>query len=186
MAFPRTCVPAALGAIVAFTALLALAPTPAQAGPHHGWHCDRWRFEPRFGHHHRHHPWVGHGAYGRHGGGVSVTFGTGRHFFNHGVWVRPHGPRYVVVAPPAAVFVPAVPQGYTNEAPVVTAPPVVAPKAPPIPVIYPRNGQSPDETEGDRQDCNRWATTQDAALLDAEVFQRAVAACMDGRGYTVR
>ena len=36
------------------------------------------------------------------------------------------------------------------------------------------------------QECNRWATTQPSAMADAQVFQRAVAACMDGRGYTVR
>ena len=54
------------------------------------------------------------------------------------------------------------------------------------PVIYPRSGQSPVQTEADRQECNRWATTQQAAMNDASVFQRAVAACLDGRGYTVR
>ena len=42
------------------------------------------------------------------------------------------------------------------------------------------------QLEADRQECNRWATTQQAALADARVFQRAVAACMDGRGYTLR
>ena len=56
----------------------------------------------------------------------------------------------------------------------------------PDPVIYPRNGQSPQQTEADRQDCNRWATTQPAALADASVFKRAVEACMDGRGYSMR
>ncbi len=60
------------------------------------------------------------------------------------------------------------------------------PKAPPPPVIYPRNGQSQAQIEADRQDCNRWATTQPAAMADGEVFQRAFAACMDARGYTVR
>jgi hypothetical protein len=54
------------------------------------------------------------------------------------------------------------------------------------PVIYPRNGQSAAQTEADRQECNRWATTQPAAVADAQVFQRAVAACMDGRGYTLK
>jgi len=54
------------------------------------------------------------------------------------------------------------------------------------PIIYPNNGQSAQKTEADRQECNRWATAQPNAVADAEVFQRAVAACMDGRGYTVR
>jgi len=58
--------------------------------------------------------------------------------------------------------------------------------SPPEPIFYPRNGQSPAQTEADRQDCNRWATTQQNAMSDAQVFQRATYACMDGRGYTVR
>jgi hypothetical protein len=65
-------------------------------------------------------------------------------------------------------------------------PPVAVAPARPDPVIYPRNGQNAQQTEFDRQACNRWATTQQAALSDASVFQRAVEACMDGRGYTLR
>lgn len=64
-------------------------------------------------------------------------------------------------------------------------PPVYAPSRP-EPVIYPRNGQGPAQLEADRRDCNRWAATQQAAMADAGVFQRAVEACMDGRGYTLR
>ena len=56
----------------------------------------------------------------------------------------------------------------------------------PDPIIYPRNGQSASQTEADRQECNRWATTQPSAMNEASVFNRAVDACMDGRGYTVR
>lgn len=54
------------------------------------------------------------------------------------------------------------------------------------PVIYPRNGQGSAQLEADRRECNRWATTQQAAMADASVFNRAVDACMDGRGYTLR
>ena len=63
-----------------------------------------------------------------------------------------------------------------------------APVAPPRPdpIIYPRNGQSTAQTEADRQECNRWATTQPSAMNDAGVFNRAVEACMDGRGYSMR
>ena len=64
--------------------------------------------------------------------------------------------------------------------------PVPAANRSPDPIFYPRNGQSPAQTEADRQDCNRWATTQQNAMSDAQVFQRATYACMDGRGYTVR
>ncbi|MFA6262652.1 MAG: hypothetical protein WC760_14400, partial [Bacteroidia bacterium] len=64
--------------------------------------------------------------------------------------------------------------------------PVSVPSTKPDPEIYPRNGQSAQQTEGDRQECNRWAVTQPSAVADASVFQRAVEACMDGRGYTMR
>lgn len=63
--------------------------------------------------------------------------------------------------------------------------PVYAPSRA-APVIYPRNGQSGVQLEADNRECNRWATTQQAAMADASVFQRAVEACMDGRGYTLR
>lgn len=82
--------------------------------------------------------------------------------------------------PPEVVYVPS-PQPLPAPAPQVYAPP---PR--PAPVIYPRNGQSNTQLEADSRDCNRWATTQQAAMADASVFQRAVEACMDGRGYTLR
>jgi len=81
---------------------------------------------------------------------------------------------YVVVAPPP---------GAEQARPL---PPLPEAKPAPDPIIYPRSGQSAQQTETDRQECNRWATTQPSAQADASVFQRAVAACMDGRGYTVR
>ncbi|WP_290641011.1 DUF6515 family protein, partial [Aquabacterium sp.] len=104
------------------------------------------------------------------------------YYYANGVYyaVSP-GQGYVVVQPPVGA------ESAQPVAPVAVAPaPVAVPKAPPVPVIYPRNGQSATQTEADKQACNRWATTQAAALADAEVFQRAVAACMDAHGYTVR
>ena len=80
---------------------------------------------------------------------------------------------------PEVVYVP-------QPAPLPPPAPVYAPSSRPAPVIYPRNGQSNVQLEGDNRDCNRWATTQQAAMSDAGVFQRAVEACMDGRGYTLR
>ena len=56
----------------------------------------------------------------------------------------------------------------------------------PNPVIYPRYGQSAAQTEADRQDCNRWATTQPGAMADAGEFERTALACMEGRGYSIR
>ena len=54
------------------------------------------------------------------------------------------------------------------------------------PIFYPKNGQTAARTETDRQECNRWATSQPNAMNDASIFQRATFACMEGRGYSVR
>lgn len=119
---------------------------------------------------------------------VTLWVGGAPYYYANGVYyaVSP-GQGYVVTQPPSGV------EAAQSAAPAVMAPaplPVAAPvlvqKAPLVPVIYPRNGQSATQLEADKQACNRWATTQAAALADGEVFQRAVAACMDGRGYTVR
>ena len=64
--------------------------------------------------------------------------------------------------------------------------PVPAAARAPDPIFYPKNGQTAAQTETDRQDCNRWATTQAGAMNDASIFQRATFACMEGRSYTVR
>ncbi len=64
--------------------------------------------------------------------------------------------------------------------------PVPQASAAPDPIFYPKNGQSPEATESDRRECNRWATTQPGAMADASIFQRATFACMEGRGYTVK
>jgi len=85
-------------------------------------------------------------------------------------------PELVYLPPPAPL--PPPQQVYVPQ-------PVYAPSRP-APVIYPRNGQSNLQLEVDTRECNRWATTQQAAMSDASVFQRAVEACMDGRGYTLR
>ncbi|MFG6486994.1 hypothetical protein ACG04R_09945 [Roseateles sp. BYS78W] len=87
-------------------------------------------------------------------------------------------PDVVYVPPPAPLPPP----------PVYVAPPpaYVAPSRATEPVIYPRNGQSNVQLEADHRDCNRWATTQPSAMNDTSVFNRAVDACMDARGYTLR
>jgi hypothetical protein len=105
---------------------------------------------------------------------VTLTLGGLPYYYANGVYYRPVPDGYVVTAPP--------PEAATAQ--VMPAPPPPAPKAEPI--IYPRNGQSPEQLESDRRDCNRWATTQPNAQADSSVFNRAVEACMDGRGYTMK
>lgn len=95
-------------------------------------------------------------------------------------------PDVVYAPPPPQVVYPVAP---VYQAPVYQAPaPVYQAPAPSraAPVIYPRNGQGNVQLEADHRDCNRWATTQPSAMADTSVFNRAVEACMDGRGYTLR
>ncbi len=117
----------------------------------------------------------GRGGYYR-GGGGGWGWGVG---LGLGAGLLLASPFYypgVVVTPPTTVIIEQPPQGASTPQPMQPSRPE--------PVIYPRNGQSAQQLEGDRQACNRWATTQPAALNDSSVFMRAVDACMDARGYT--
>lgn len=87
---------------------------------------------------------------------------------------------------PDVVYAPPPPPPPPVQTVYVPAPVVGAAPSRAAPVIYPRNGQSAEQLEMDHRDCNRWATTQQAAMADGSVFNRAVDACMDGRGYTLR
>jgi hypothetical protein len=57
--------------------------------------------------------------------------------------------------------------------------------------IYPRQGQSAEQQTRDRGECNSWAAGQtghdanSGASTDPD-YQRALGACLDGRGYTVK
>jgi hypothetical protein len=113
---------------------------------------------------------------------VTLPMAGGPVYYANGVYYAPApGQGYTVVPPPP---------GADSVQPLPPPPPPPAtpttPPPPPDPIVYPRNGQSAAQSEADRQECNRWATTQPNAVADASVFQRAVAACLDGRGYTVR
>ena len=132
-------------------------PGPASAQARHGGH---WVG----------HSWHGHGywAPGPLWGGVGIGIGLGYYY-------APWYPGYVVVQSPSAVY---------YEAPTEPREPVA--NVPLDPIFFPRNGQSSAQTETDRRDCNRWATTQPNAMADASVFHRTTLACMEGRGYSVR
>ena len=158
--------------VAGMLAITALAPLTAQAQSRHG---GRGAYVQGGSY--------GHGGY-RHGGGYwgpglffgGVALGIGLSAYPYG-YGYPGYPGYVVVEP-APVYVPVPVQQPSPAQP--------AQRLAPDPVIYPRNGQSAAQTEADRQECNRWATTLPSAMNDASVFNRATAACMDGHGYTVR
>ena len=164
------------------------------------------------GYHGGHGGWRGGGWAGpRIGIGLGLGAGAAYGYYGHpyrGYW-RPRVGVYVSALPigystwyyggapyyysDGAYYAPGSNGGYT----VVDSPPVgdlvagtpgaaVPHRALPDPVIYPRNRQSAEQTERDRQDSDRWAASQPSAVADASVFQRATAACLDARGYTVR
>ena len=44
----------------------------------------------------------------------AVYYGRSQYFFYGGVWYRPYGPRFVVIAPPFGIVVPFLPLYYTT------------------------------------------------------------------------
>ncbi len=55
---------------------------------------------------------------------------------------------------------------------------------------YPKNGQSADQQTADRNQCEQWAGAQTgsspgASANGAPEYRRALAACLEGRGYSV-
>lgn len=114
-----------------------------------------------------------------------ITFRGAPYYFHGGVWYRPSGPRFVVVAPPIGIFVPVLPPFYTtiwvggipyyyadnvyyrphDNGYVVTEPPPESqiteqPASPSQLFAYPKNGQSEQQQANDRYECHRWAVTQ--------------------------
>jgi hypothetical protein len=83
-----------------------------------------------------------------------------------------------------------------RESPAQAAPPSTAENI----FIYPRKGQSQELQAKDRYECHSWAVSQsqynpdqphggmpEAQLNQMRVdYQRAMGACLDGRGYTVK
>ena len=67
-------------------------------------------------------------------------------------------------------------------------------------IIYPKNGQDPKQQAADRYDCHNWSKTQsgfdptqtgggvaqDKRASGRDAYNRAMSACLTGRGYEVR
>lgn len=110
-----------------------------------------------------------------------------RFYFHGGVWYRPDGPRFVVVAPPFGLGISVLPPYYTtlwvggvpyyyadevyyNWRPerreyVVVEPPreaeaYVPPTTPETLFVYPKQGQDEQLIATDRYECHRWAVDQ--------------------------
>ena len=53
--------------------------------------------------------------------------------------------------------------------------------------MYPKNGQSAEQQSADKADCQQWAAQQAGEVAQNEPdYQRAMAACVEGRGYSAR
>lgn len=105
-----------------------------------------------------------------------VTIGAVSYWYANGIYYRavPSG-GYEVVAPPAGVEEP-VPGAQRS-------------------FVYPREGQSAEKQSNDEYDCHRWAVgqsgydptaAQPGAASARNDYTRAQAACLEGRGYTVK
>ncbi len=148
-----------------------------------------------------------------------------RFYFSGGIWYRPLGSRFVIVAPPIGAVVPILPLGYAtltiggrpfyryddayyvrhDRGFMVVDPPEQgddpARATPPQELfVYPRTGQSERKQATDRYECHEWASGQtgyDPTLAFGGVqpaqsaprradYLRAMTACLEARGYTVR
>jgi hypothetical protein len=57
--------------------------------------------------------------------------------------------------------------------------------APPRMFMYPKNGQSEEQQRSDKLECEKWASDQVGLGTNGPDYQRALAACIQGRGYSV-
>lgn len=162
----------------------------------------------------------------------AASFEGRRYYDSGGVWYQRRGARFVVVEPPAGLYVPhlppycttlwvgGVPYFYANDVFYVyrgslrgyeiVAPPsdARAPRAgrastPPPPesgqlFVYPDRGQSRAREASDKRQCHEWASSETgfdplaagtsgagAAPKRAD-YDRAMEACLEGRGYSLR
>jgi len=119
--------------------------------------------------------------------------GTPYYYANNVYYMqRPEG--YVVVQqPPGAVVAAPLPpangvtelgpgNGLSTAVPPIASPAVTQANAAAL-YVYPRQGQSIEQQKKDRSECDAWAASQ-ASPANSTDFQRALGACMDGRGYT--
>jgi len=120
-------------------------------------------------------------------GCVSLLIGGLPYYYANGVYyARAAGAGYTVVeAPPGADSAQALAAG----APVAAAstPAAVSLQQPASdPIIYPKSGQSAAQADLDLTQCKNWASSQPGASPNSSTFSRALDACLDGRGYSVR
>jgi len=114
-----------------------------------------------------------------------VRYRDANYYFSSGIWYRPMGSRFVVVAPPISAVIPFLPAGYITLSigghpyyryndiyyvrddrgyVVVNPPQDVGSPAQPAPqddlFVYPKMGQTEKQQASDRYECHEWASSQ--------------------------
>jgi len=123
------------------------------------------------------------------------------YYYANDVYYVPSPQGYVVTQPPSGEVI--TEQPATSDVTGVTEQPATqtagAPPGAPL-FIYPRQGQDPRQQDNDRNECHAWAvnqtgydpnvasndTAQDRTHDKYPDYIRALSACLDGRGYTVK
>jgi Family of unknown function (DUF6515) len=117
---------------------------------------------------------------------TTVWIGAVPYYYANEVYYRwdPTVNGYEVVAPPAGADQPgAAPASARDDL-----------------IIYPRSGQTSEQQAADRYECHSWASNQtgfdpthvqdgataDAVASKAEQYRRAMSACLEARGYSVK
>jgi len=125
---------------------------------------------------------------------TTIWVGAAPYYYANDTYYLYRGPAqgYEVVNPPDEGAV-------STQAP-AGGPPTAAPPVADNLFIYPRSGQSPEQQSRDRYDCHTWASSQSGfdptlggggvgaqQLDDKRVeYHRAMSACLEARGYTVK
>lgn len=121
------------------------------------------------------------------------------YYYAHNVYYVQSSQGYVVTEPPAQQIIQEEPIRGTDDGGNVTEEPVDSgtlnqANADSL-YVYPRQGQSQQQLDQDRSDCRSWAAghtgygmpSASAPSSDTIAnYQRALSACLEGRGYTVR
>ena len=182
--------------------------------------------DARFGHN-RYYPRSGYAYHTLPGGYYTTRFRGVPYYFHQGVWYRHNGLGYVVIRPPLGLFINVLPPFYTTvwfggipyyyadnvyyrwdatQSGYVVSNPPDGTTAETQPVdneqtfVYPKNGQSEEQTAKDRYECYRWAVDQSGfdptktgggveapdMASKRDDYKRAEAACLDARGYSVK
>lgn len=145
-----------------------------------------YRFDKRFKHD-RYYPRRGHSVKVLPHRHVIIRYHNTHYYYYGGIWYRPSGTRFIVVAPPVGVVVPVLPPFYTtiwfNSVPyyyandvyyvwrpdldgyVVAEPPEeISEEMQPVMsdelYIYPKKGQSEEKQADDRFACHQWSVKQ--------------------------